>query len=126
MRKLFFIIFIIILSSCKEKNEIDFSISEVGPISIYTEAKANSNIKNNDIVILFSGGFGGMPNFKNEKDSIFQKKYNVKFLSEGCLRTSTFEDEIIYNETIFKHLDSLYNKGWRNEIKKGAIGFKQT
>ena len=125
MKKNICLLYILILLSCKENNEynIDSKELEFASISLYDKEKAISNIANDDIVILFSGSFGGMPNFKNEKDSIFQKKYKVTFYSEGCIRSSSEEDMLMYNETIFNYLDSKFGENWRKEIRNNSIGF---
>jgi len=85
---------------------------------------AEKNIKEKNIRILFPGGFGGMPDFNNEEDISFQKKYSVEYFSQGCIRIGDDENEKEYNETIFKHLDKKFGESWRNEIRTGAIGFK--
>ncbi|AUC15797.1 hypothetical protein BTO06_11840 [Tenacibaculum sp. SZ-18] len=85
---------------------------------------AKKAIKKEKIRILFPGGFGGMPDFDNEKDIAFQKKYSVEFFSQGCIRMGEDENEEEYNQTIFAYLDKKYGKKWRNEIRDGAIGIK--
>jgi hypothetical protein len=96
----------------------DFKIS-----AEYTKSTAKSDIAKNKIVILFSGGFGGMPDFDNPKDFYFQLKYNVKFFSQGCSRHPD-DDQKAYNKEIFKFLDSKYGLGWRKDIRPGAEGME--
>jgi hypothetical protein len=101
-----------------------FTLESYQPESRYNARGAATDIESKKIRILFSGGFGGMPDFKNEKDKRFQKKYKVEFYSQGCLRYGINDDEEGYNKTIFKYLDSKYGKSWRKEIRKDAIGFE--
>lgn len=86
---------------------------------------AEKDIKKNNIRILFAGGFTGIPNFKNDKDTSFQEKYSVKFFSQGCVRMGENENEEEYNHIIFNYLDKKFGENWRSEIRKDAIGFKQ-
>lgn len=92
--------------------------------SDYNTQGAKKDIVNGNIRILFSGGFGGMPDFNNEDDLAFQKKYGVKFYSLGCFRGGDDENQEAYNNRIFKYLDEKFGKTWRIEIRKDAIGFK--
>lgn len=85
---------------------------------------AKKAIKEGNIRILFQGGFGGMPDFDNEIDIAFQKKYSVEFFSQGCIRMGEDENEEEFNQTIFTYLDKKYGKQWRNEIRNDAIGMK--
>ncbi len=89
--------------------------------SRYTKDGSKEDITNSQMRILFSGGFGGMPNFSNQKDKAFQKKYNVIFFSQGCLR-SPEDDQVGYNLTVFTYLDLKYGTKWRSEIRQDAIG----
>ena len=93
-------------------------------ISDFNIQGARKDIKEKNIRILFPGGFGGMPNFDNQKDITFQKNYSVKFFSQGCIRMGENENEEEYNRTIFKYLDQKFGKSWRSEIRSDAIGIK--
>lgn len=113
------------LVSCnKSKPKFDINLVEYSPQSHFTADTAKLDIEQNEVKIIFLGGFGGIPDFKNKKDSLFQIKYNVSFYSEGCMRSSSDEDLLMYNETIFNYLDSSFGKEWVKEIRDGAIGFK--
>ena len=92
--------------------------------SDYNAIGARKDIKKKNIRILFPGGFGGMPDFDNQKDIDFQKKYSVDFFSQGCIRMGEDENEEEYNLTIFKYLDKKFGKSWRSEIRSDAIGLK--
>lgn len=93
-------------------------------LSNFNTEGAIKDIKKKNIRILFLGGFGRIPVFNNKKDVSFQKKYSVKFFSQGCIRMGNNENEEAYNQTIFKYLDKKFGKHWRNEIRKDPIGFK--
>jgi len=92
--------------------------------SPYTLEGAKNDIKIGKPRILFEGGFGGMPDFSSKADKIFQKKYNVKFYSQGCIRMPN-DDQEGYNKVIFAYLDKKYGEGWRYELQPGAIGFEE-
>lgn len=107
------------IKNCIEK----VNLNSIHLISDYNKKGAFLAIKKNNIKILFSGGFGGMPNFKNKSDIQFQKKYKVEFFSQGCVRYGENEDEEGYNKIIFEYLDKKYGTKWRKEIRNDAIGF---
>ncbi|WP_400079382.1 hypothetical protein [Winogradskyella sp. R77965] len=117
------ILFALVIFSCDEsepKFEIDFN--GYTPVSLFNANTAKNHIERAEIKIIFLGGFGGMPDFSNKKDSIFQKKYKVNFYSEGCMRSSCEEDMLIYNNIVFNYLDSRFGANWRKEMRDGAIG----
>ena len=93
-------------------------------ISDFNKEGAKNDIIKNKIRILFSGGFGGMPTFNSDNDLEFQKKYSVKFLSQGCIRMGKYENEKEYNSAIFAYLDKKFGQNWRYEIRDDAIGIK--
>ncbi len=103
-------------------NEIEWNASYVYK-SKYSKEGALTAIKEGKLQILFSGGFGGMPDFENQRDILFQQKYKVDFYSQGCVRYGLDDDEEGYNSVILDYLDSKYGKDWRYEIRNGAIGF---
>lgn len=81
------VVLLIILSSCKKEEAItrDFSNIEYTLTSKYNKEKAEEDVKTKNMVILFSGGFGGMPNFYNKTDSIFQKNIMLSFMQKDVL-----------------------------------------
>jgi hypothetical protein len=83
---------------------------------------AKKDLKNGKPLIWFPGGIVGC-DFSSEADRKFQKKYRVRFVSPGCSRCGD-EDPEAYNEVIFQHMDQTYGKGWRNELRMDAEGFK--
>ncbi|MGV3612172.1 MAG: hypothetical protein ACO1N0_14530 [Fluviicola sp.] len=90
--------------------------------SPYTPKGARKDLKNGKPVILFHGGFGGMPDFSSEQDKAFQRKYGVEFFSQGCMRMPD-DDEEGYNQVIFDYLDKKYGVGWKYDLRYDAIGF---
>lgn len=92
--------------------------------SRYNKAGALQDIKKHDMQILFSGGFGGMPDFSKAEDRLFQKRYGITFHSQGCVHYGTEENEAAYNQTIFAYLDKTYGSKWRYELRSDAIGFE--
>ncbi len=63
---------------------------------------ALENIENDNLEILVPGGFIG--SIIHDEDKEFEKKYNVKFIYQGCVQ-SPVENQIEYNRTIFRYLD---------------------
>lgn len=119
------ILLTLFIASCNEsKSKLDINSVEYIPKSLFTADVAKLDIEQNEIKIIFLGGYSGMPDFNNTNDSLFQKNYKVSFHSEGCMRSSCEEDLLMYNKTIFNYLDSKFDKDWRKEIRNGAIGFK--
>lgn len=106
------------------KEPIFIQTAKVDFTSDFNLEGAKKDIHKENIRILFPGGFGGMPNFDNEKDIEFQNKYSIKFFSQGCIRMGEDENEEEYNQTIFNYLDKKYGKEWRIKIRNGAIGMK--
>lgn len=92
--------------------------------SRYNKSGALQDIKKHDMQILFSGGFGGIPDFSSAEDQLFQKRYGVIFHSQGCVHFGTEENESEYNQTIFAYLDKTYGSKWRYELRSDAIGFE--
>lgn len=92
--------------------------------SRYTAKGAKADLKAGSAHILFSGGFGGMPDFSSEKDKEFQQKYGVEFFSQGCVHMGAKEDEAVYNRVVFAYLDKKYGKTWRYHLRNDAIGFE--
>lgn len=92
--------------------------------SRYNQAGALQDIKKHEMQILFSGGFGGMPDFSTAEDRLFQKRYGVTFYSQGCVHYGEGENEAEYNQTIFAYLDKTYGSKWRYELRSDAIGFE--
>ncbi len=92
--------------------------------SRYNKAGALQDIKKHEMQILFSGGFGGMPDFSSAEDQLFQKRYGATFHSQGCVHYGEEENEEEYNQTIFAYLDKTYGPKWRYELRSDAIGFE--
>ena len=92
--------------------------------SPYNKEGAKAAIKAGKPFILFPGGPGGIPDFKSQKDKEFQKKYHVKFFSQGCTHLGENENEAGYNQVIFEYLDQKYGDEWRLELPNDAIGFE--
>lgn len=88
----------------------------------YNRKRAVNDIEKKNIEILLPGGIVSSAIFPN--DSNFEKKYNVKFASQGCTRNPG-DNESEYNQEIFKFLDQKFGKEWRDEIRQDAIGLKR-
>jgi len=92
---------------------------------LYSEFDAESarrDIENKNMRILLPGGLIQLTT--SASDSLFEQKYHVLFLSQGCVRLPG-EDQYAYNREIFKYLDQQYGRHWRREIRKDAIGLKK-
>ena len=90
-------------------------------ISSYNKQGALKDIEKGNIKLLLPGGIVGSPELPN--DSIFEEKYNLTFISQGCVRFPE-ENETEYNLEIFKYLDEKYETDWRKEIRTDVIGLK--
>lgn len=88
-------------------------------IDIINKEGAIIDIEKHEQKIFLPGGF--ISSTITKEDSIFEKKYQIKFISQGCVKFEG-ENELEYNQEIFKYLDKKYGKKWRNEIRIDAIG----
>lgn len=80
---------------------------------------ARRDILNDSILLLLPGGL--VTRAITDEDFKFEEKYNVKFLSRGCIRFGE-DNEAEYNKFMFKYLDEKYGKKWRKEVRKDVIG----
>jgi len=87
----------------------------------YNQYGRLNDIGKGEMKLLLPGGIVSTPKLPN--DFAFEKKYNVTFLSRGCIRFSE-DNESEYNYGIFKYLDEKHGKGWRKEIRQDVIGLK--
>lgn len=76
---------------------------------------AQTDIDSNTVKIYVPCGYGCSVEFNTKADLFFEEKYELNFLTQGCLKLI---DEEMYNKTIFKHLDSKYGDAWRNDLRK--------
>ena len=90
--------------------------------SEFNASGARRDIENNNIRILLPGGL--IQETTNANDSLFEQKYHVRFISQGCVRLPG-EDQHAYNQKIFNYLDKHYGRRWRREIRQDVIGLKQ-
>jgi len=88
----------------------------------YNRLTAIQDILDSKIVVLLPGGVAGTQIYN--RDTIFEIKYNIEYLSLGCA-ASGISNEIEYNLEIFKFLDNTYGLDWRTEIRKETIGLKE-
>jgi hypothetical protein len=88
----------------------------------YTKSAALSDIKAETIFLLLPGGFVGTK--INAIDTLFENKYNLKYISRGYTRLPN-DNETEYNTTIFSYLDKKYGKAWRKEVRQDIIGLKK-
>jgi CarboxypepD_reg-like domain len=84
------------------------------------EVGAKEDIENNAVKLFLPGGYAGSAELP--LDSTFEKKYQLNFVSLGCVR-SPDDDFDQYNKNIFRYLDKKYGKSWRKEIRRDVIGF---
>jgi hypothetical protein len=91
-------------------------------MSPYTRKGALKDISKGEINLLLPGGIVGAP--YHLSDTIFEKKYDVTFIRQGCVRYPG-ENQNEYNGEMFKYLDETYGRGWRKEIRDDVIGLKK-
>lgn len=88
----------------------------------YNKATALNDIQSSQMVILLPGGIISTEIYN--KDTIFEKKYNIEYTCLGCIRYDcTQESE--YNDVIFKYLDEQYGIKWRSEVRRESIGLSR-
>lgn len=58
----------------------------------------------------------------SKKDSLFEKKYCVKYVLFGCESDYDFEDMYEYNIKVERYLDRRFGKKWRLELRDDAVG----
>lgn len=80
---------------------------------------ANRDISNDCISLLLPGGI--VTRAITDEDLKFEEKYNVNFLSRGCIRFGE-DNEAEYNKVMFRYLDEKYGKKWRKEVRNDVIG----
>lgn len=88
-------------------------------LSSFNKHSALQDIKNDEVKLLLPGGIISSPRLAG--DAKFEKKYNIKFLSQGCVRYPG-ENQTEYNQEIFKYLDEKYGSSWRKTIRNDVIG----
>ena len=79
---------------------------------------AESDIKKNNIRIITTGG-NAPPMYRYDSD--FEKKYNLKFWTNGDQYRVSNKRNVEYNAIIFGYLDSKYGKKWRTEIRPDVL-----
>lgn len=89
--------------------------------SKYNKKGALEDLRKGDVKLLLPGGIIEAPT--QPYDSTFERKYNVTFISQGCVRFLG-DNEAAYNAEVFKYLDEKYGKDWRKEIRSDVIGLK--
>ena len=87
--------------------------------SNFNKKGALKDIKNNEIKLLLPGGLIGSS--ITPSDTLFENKYKLTFISQGCVRLKG-DNETEYNKEIFKYLDNKLGTSWRFEIRKDVIG----
>ena len=117
-----FILVLLISSALFAQQEVSGSDKQKElMLSGYNKERALSDIKMGNITILLPGGIVAAPELST--DVAFEKKYGVRFHSQGCTRFPK-DNEPAYNEEVFKYLDLKFGKEWRDEIRKDAVGFR--
>ncbi|MDR6302294.1 FEKKY domain-containing protein [Mesonia maritima] len=77
--------------------------------------------KNKRLFIIFVEGLN--PTFKNEKDSIYEQKFNIVYYSKAFGWDDKFATE--YNKLTFKYLEKKYNRDWLIGIRMDAVGIEE-
>lgn len=54
----------------------------------------------------------------------FTKKYKVQFYEFGDLIRYPYDCLVMYNQTIFKHLDERFGRKWRKNFRPNVPGYK--
>ncbi|NTW32673.1 MAG: hypothetical protein HGB12_08625 [Bacteroidetes bacterium] len=75
-----------------------------------------------DLFYLFI--IGGITPLTYTTDSIFERKYNVKYFDYGCIAARLICIEK-YNWEIFDFLEKNYSKTWKKDVRSDVIGLKK-
>ncbi len=86
----------------------------------FNKLSALSDIEIKNMRLLLPGGFVSSKIY--DSDTLFEKKYKIKFYSRDCI-IYCGENEEEYNQQIFNYLDKKYGLRWREEVRKDVIGF---
>ncbi len=82
----------------------------------YSKEDALADIKNKKMALIIPGGYVSRQIYP--RDTLFEKKYEIKYESMGCVQFDVKE----YNSTIIKQLDKTYGRTWRKEVRNDVIG----
>lgn len=85
----------------------------------YNKKGALKDIQNGNITLLLPGGLAGAEERSGDKS--FTEKYDLVFISQGCIRLPG-ENEEAYNKEMFKYLDKKYGRVWRRHVRNDVIG----
>ena len=67
---------------------------------------------------------GGISPISYSTDTVFEKKYGVKYSDLGCVREAPMGCYILYNQTVFSYLDKKFGVTWRKKVRKDVFGIK--
>jgi hypothetical protein len=79
---------------------------------------AIADLKKNKVVFMIQGGIVSTRVKGQER---FEKKFKVHYLDLGCVVPAGLCIES-YNQEVSKHLDRLYGKLWRKEVRTDIKG----
>lgn len=88
----------------------------------FNKLSALSDIEIKNMRLLLPGGFVSSKIY--DSDTLFEKKYNIKYFSRDCIIYSG-ENEEEYNQQIFNYLDKRYGQSWRKEVRTDVIGYRK-
>ena len=119
MKYCIFFLFFNLFSFCQTNYE-PTGAEKIHFINSQLEAEllAKEDISKQNIYIFIQADFAPII---YSTDKYFEKNFKIKFIYQGCIKS---EFVIYYNLIIFDYLDKTFDKKWKKEIRKDAIGFK--
>lgn len=117
------ILFLLFSTTCFGQNS--FETDTVSKIAFFADSQLEAesiairDIKNNNISIFIESNWASII---YPTDSVFEKKFNVKFIFQGCISSKY---AVNYNYIIFNFFLKTFDKKWMKEIRKDAVGFKK-
>lgn len=88
----------------------------------YNHVRALNDIKHRRAQLVIRGGIVAM---HYPQDSVFMRKYHVRFNDPGCVLPEDEACIIAYNQTVFQHLDKKYGYKWRKLVRKDLVGYEE-
>ena len=109
-----------------QKAEGDYISSGLRLVSFVSTVEKARELAHKDIEEgnLFLQLQGGISPQVYDSDRIFEARYKVFYFDYGCIGPKD-ETAAAYSEVIFEHLDSLYGKKWRRQVRKDVLYFKK-
>jgi len=105
-----------------KSNVLSFSFKIPSTCNDINAAKAQSDIKNNQIKLFLSGSVA--PTFY-PTDKKFEKAFKLSYDGYSDFKTENIDCYLSYNKVIFDYLDKQYGTRWRESVRADVEGIKR-